>query len=79
MSKRGDSYTVRIHQEDGHGLWAEVIELPGLFASGDDMDELKEALEEAVGLYLSPHGRCVYVELQPAPETVTTRQILVTC
>jgi len=52
-------YTVRIHEEDG-SLWAEVEELPGLFVSGSDEDELQEALEEAIGLYLStPQSRIV--------------------
>jgi predicted RNase H-like HicB family nuclease len=30
-----------------------VKELPGCFASGHDLDEMKEALVEAIGLYLS--------------------------
>lgn len=42
--------TARVHQEDG-SYWAEVVELPGCFASGDDLDELKEALAEAIFLY----------------------------
>jgi predicted RNase H-like HicB family nuclease len=46
--------TVRIHHEtDGGALWAEVLELPGLFASGDDRSELEEALREALALYLA--------------------------
>jgi predicted RNase H-like HicB family nuclease len=44
--------TARIHQEDG-SYWAEVVELPGCFASGDTLDELREALEESVGLCLT--------------------------
>jgi len=46
---------VHIHPEDG-GLWAEVEELPGCFASGDNEEELQEALMEAIGLYLSTVG-----------------------
>lgn len=45
-------YIARVHEEDG-SLWAEVLDLPGCFASGDSLDELRRALEEAVGLYLS--------------------------
>ena len=45
-------YTVNIHQEDSGHLWAEVEELPGCFASGDNLDELREALEEAISMYL---------------------------
>lgn len=44
-------FTVNIHEESG-SLWAEVVELPGCFATGDNPDELGEALEEAVSLYL---------------------------
>jgi predicted RNase H-like HicB family nuclease len=42
--------TVEIHQEDGI-LWGEVVELPGCFATGEDLDELAEALGEAISLY----------------------------
>jgi predicted RNase H-like HicB family nuclease len=52
-------YTVRIHDEDDDGLWAEVVELPGCFASGADMDELRESLAEAMGMYLSTPGHSV--------------------
>ena len=44
-------YTARIHHEDGT-YWAEVPELPGVFASGDTVDELLDGLKEAVALYL---------------------------
>jgi predicted RNase H-like HicB family nuclease len=44
-------YTATIHHEDG-SYWAEIPELPGVFASGDTVDELIEGLKEAVGLYL---------------------------
>ena len=42
--------TVRVHEEDG-AYWAEVLELPGCFASGDTLDELRCALDEAVRLH----------------------------
>ena len=45
-----DTYTVAVHQE-GDTLWAEVEELPGCFATGRDLDELEEALVEAITLY----------------------------
>jgi predicted RNase H-like HicB family nuclease len=44
--------TVEIHEEDGV-LWGQVVELPGCFATGDDLDELAEALGEAIFLYQS--------------------------
>jgi predicted RNase H-like HicB family nuclease len=40
-----------IHHEDD-SYWATVVELPGCFASGATREELMEALEEAIGLYL---------------------------
>jgi predicted RNase H-like HicB family nuclease len=44
-------FTVTVHEES-NSLWAEVAELPGCFATGETRDELQEALEEAVSLYL---------------------------
>ena len=45
-------YIARVHEEQG-SLWAEVLDLPGCFASGNSLDELREALEESIALYLS--------------------------
>ena len=70
-----DTYTVRIHREDGQ-LWAEVAELPGCFATGATMDELWQALAEAVSLYLSEPGHEVHVQLEDAPDSVTERRVL---
>ena len=47
------TYTLTVHDEDDGMLWAEVLELPGCFASGADMDELLEATAEAIALYLA--------------------------
>ncbi len=44
--------TVRVREED-ETYWAEVVELPGCFASGPTLDELRDALEEAISLYLA--------------------------
>lgn len=41
----------QIRQEDG-SYWAQVAELPGCFASGRSLDELAEALNEAISLCL---------------------------
>lgn len=43
--------TVIVREERG-SLWAEVTDLPGCLASGRSIEELTEALAEAVGLYL---------------------------
>ena len=53
--------TVTVHEEDG-SLWAQVRELPGCFASGDSMEELQEALSEAISLYLSSASRRANVQ-----------------
>jgi predicted RNase H-like HicB family nuclease len=42
---------VKVRNEDG-ALWATVDEFPGVFAAGDDLDELRESLEEGVALVL---------------------------
>lgn len=47
--------TARIHIEDG-SYWADIPELPGCFATGDTLDELFEALQEGIGLYLAGEG-----------------------
>ena len=44
-------FKVHIHQTTAE-YWAEVADLPGCFASGRTLNELSEALGEAVGLYL---------------------------
>jgi predicted RNase H-like HicB family nuclease len=62
------TYTVRIHDEGPDGLWADVAELPGCFASGDNHEELMESLKESVGLYLSASDSpCVVSELEMGP------------
>ncbi len=67
MTGEEHSYTIRIHRESAGDVWAEVVELPGCFASGRDMSELRAALAEAIGLYLSEPGHEVRVELQDEP------------
>lgn len=55
-----------VHEEDGM-YWAEVPSHPGLFASGETIDELIEALGEAWLLYTSdeqPVAREIHVATQ---------------
>ncbi|MGA9876165.1 MAG: type II toxin-antitoxin system HicB family antitoxin [Solirubrobacteraceae bacterium] len=55
-----------VHEEDGM-YWAEVPSHPGLFASGETMDDLIEALGEAWLLYTSdkqPVAREMHVATQ---------------
>lgn len=44
--------TVRVHDEGEGTLWAEVLELPGCFATGDTEDELLDATLDAIATYL---------------------------
>lgn len=43
--------TAQIHREAG-AYWADVPELPGVFATGDTLEELFESLREGVSLVL---------------------------
>jgi predicted RNase H-like HicB family nuclease len=36
--------------------WATVEEFPGVFATGDTLEELRESLEEGIALILAPPG-----------------------
>jgi predicted RNase H-like HicB family nuclease len=49
------AYTVIVHpaEPDEGGFWAEVLELPGCFASGDTLDELESDVRDAIDVYLS--------------------------
>ena len=69
-------YAVRVHREPGEDLWAEVLQLPGCFAAGADMAELREALSEAISLYLSEPGNVKHVELEDEPGSVTEHRVL---
>lgn len=70
-------YHARVHREDD-SFWAEVIELPGCFAAGDSLDELRESLAEAMSLVL---GDEVQLEFgAPTHEEHTEeRNLLVGC
>jgi predicted RNase H-like HicB family nuclease len=46
--------TVVVREEDD-GYWSEVKELPGCFASARSLEELADAVAEAIGLYLWEH------------------------
>jgi predicted RNase H-like HicB family nuclease len=68
-------FTVRVHHVPGEELWAEVLELPGCFAAGADMQELRDALTEAISLYLSEPGEAKRVELEDEPGSITEHRM----
>ncbi len=49
------TFNVVIHEEDDGSYWSEVQELPGCFASGFSLDEIKDATFEAIQMWL-PEG-----------------------
>lgn len=57
------TYTVKIVRDEDGALYGHVLQLPGCFASGDDLAELSEALSEAISLYLSTEDVSVSVKL----------------
>jgi predicted RNase H-like HicB family nuclease len=62
MSNDVRMFRVHYRDEGPDGWWAEVEDLPGCFASGDTLEELEEALIEAISLYLSTPDRRVHVK-----------------
>ena len=56
---------VSLQVEDG-SMWATVREFPGVFATGDTLDEVRESLQEGIALYLADSGRDPpVIELSP--------------
>jgi predicted RNase H-like HicB family nuclease len=69
---------------EGDQIWAEVDDLPGCFAAGRNMEELQEALAEAIGFYLAEGETPASVsELQVEQASATThvpaRLVLAPC
>lgn len=55
MPKLAQHLTVQIRVEDG-SLWATVDEFPGVMATGDNLEELRESLQEGIALMLAQPG-----------------------
>jgi predicted RNase H-like HicB family nuclease len=62
-------FTVETHREDG-SYWSEVREVPGCFASGWTLTELRESLEEGLGLCLEKRVTFVEPDLRIGLATV---------
>jgi len=71
---------VRVRLEDD-AYWATVDEFPGVFATGDNLDELRENLAEGIALVLAPAGveppKLVLAPLRHAPVALEASSELV--
>jgi predicted RNase H-like HicB family nuclease len=70
---------VNVRHEDG-SMWATVDEFPGVFATGDSLDELRRSLQEGIALVLERDGVLPAVTIAPfraEPLEMTARAELV--
>jgi predicted RNase H-like HicB family nuclease len=71
---------VNVRLEDG-SLWATVDEYPGVFATGDSLDELRVSLQEGIALVLAGPGEeppaVMLAPLHPQPVAMTASSELV--
>ena len=65
MKQTMTTFTAQIHQEAG-SYRADVPDLPGIFATGDTLDELFESLREGVGLVLVGDAKPEAIQLEGA-------------
>jgi predicted RNase H-like HicB family nuclease len=60
---------------EGESIWATVDEFPGVFATGDNLDELRESLQEGIALVLARPGQkpptVTLASLKPEPVVTT--------
>ena len=69
---------VRVREEDG-SFWATVDEYPGVFAAGDDLEELRASVEEGVCLIMAepdgdtPSLRLSQLRLEPGEATASAK------
>lgn len=50
---RSRDIKIRVITEDDGSMWATVDEMPGVFAAGDNLEEIRTSLAEAIALYLA--------------------------
>lgn len=55
-------FVVRVHKEED-SMWATVDSLPGCFAAGDNLEELRVSLGESISAYLSTPDHWVSVKV----------------
>jgi predicted RNase H-like HicB family nuclease len=69
---------VQMREEDG-AFWATVDEYPGVFAAGDDLEELRSSLEEGICLIAAepdgptPDLRLSELRLGPGEATASAK------
>ena len=63
-------YTIKVVLDRDNHYFAEVLQLPGFFASGVDLVELAEALAEAMSVYLSTEDVSVTVKFGDVHRTL---------
>jgi predicted RNase H-like HicB family nuclease len=56
---------IQITRDDDGSFVGTVVDFPGCIASGDTLEELREALSEALSLYLSREKMLIVVQLEP--------------
>lgn len=67
------TFTIRIHDDEPHGFWASVDELPGCFATGDTLNELNSAIGEAIVFCLEDVPEAVQLTFDAAGDEWDTR------
>ena len=71
---------VNVRFEDD-AFWATVEEFPGVFATGENLDELRASLEEGIALVLAPAGQepptVTLAPLRPEPIATTASSELI--
>jgi predicted RNase H-like HicB family nuclease len=55
MRQERRTLKIQVIEED-ETIWATVAEMPGVFAAGETMTELRDSLEEGIALWLSVEG-----------------------
>lgn len=71
---------VQIRQDDG-AYWATVDEYPGVFAAGDDFEELRASLEEGICLITAEPGgetpdlRLSELRVEPGETTASAKLV----
>lgn len=61
-------FNIKVEQEEDGMLWGQVEQMPGCFASGENVDELQEALLEAIQLCLPDGVDMTDPQFSPDPD-----------